>query len=128
MTVDTIGNIYYTKINFLKPNQWKNITVVTSKFHLARTKYLMNKILGQDYTIKYVTTKNGIYLLRLLYQKHVELRLLKLSKFLLDDISDGDDASIATVLNTKHPGYSVNPEYSVDELFAMTSRQWHHRK
>ena len=37
---DTLGNAYFTKINFLNPAHWKKFLVVTTDFHVVRTKYL----------------------------------------------------------------------------------------
>ena len=36
---DTLGNAYFTKVNILEPNNWKNVLVITSDFHLERTKW-----------------------------------------------------------------------------------------
>jgi len=45
----TLANAYYTKVNVLRPRMWKSIIVVTSEFHVPRTKYIFDKVLGRVY-------------------------------------------------------------------------------
>ena len=35
---DTLGNAFFTKITYLEKYNWKNVIVITSDFHLNRTK------------------------------------------------------------------------------------------
>ncbi|MBI4141534.1 YdcF family protein [Candidatus Woesearchaeota archaeon] len=56
---DTLGNAYLTKINFLKPAKWRNIVVITTDFHMPRTKFLFNKVFGEDYKIRFVGVPSG---------------------------------------------------------------------
>lgn len=122
-SVDTIGNACFTKVEFLAPNQWHNVMVVTSDFHMARSQYLFNKILGPDYSIQYETCKNGLDHEQLIKRKNWEIKLLLLSKQLLDTIPDGDHQAIDTFLSTQHPGYAKNPSYSIDQMLHMIEKQ-----
>ena len=56
---DTLGNAYWSKINFLKPAKWQDIVVVTSDFHIKRAKYLFGKVLGPDYRLSFVGVKTN---------------------------------------------------------------------
>ena len=49
-SMDTVGNAYFSKLFYLDPNRWKKIIVVTSDFHVKRSKFLFEKILF-DYSI-----------------------------------------------------------------------------
>ncbi|MFH1212445.1 MAG: YdcF family protein, partial [Candidatus Woesearchaeota archaeon] len=51
---DTLGEAYFLKVKFLEPRRWFDIAVVTSEFHLQRTRYLFNKVLGKNFDIEFV--------------------------------------------------------------------------
>jgi uncharacterized SAM-binding protein YcdF (DUF218 family) len=51
----TLKNAQYLKDLFLTPHHWCNIIVVTSGFHLPRTQYIFDKILGPAYQISYIS-------------------------------------------------------------------------
>ena len=41
---DTLGNLFFTKLEHLVPNNWKNCVVVTSDYHVKRVEFLCKKI------------------------------------------------------------------------------------
>ena len=54
---DTIANGYFSYVNFSKIRNWKNIIVITSNFHLLRTKFIFNWIYSMEnknYNIKFI--------------------------------------------------------------------------
>lgn len=53
---DTIGNAYYAKKLYFIPRKEKEGWVVTSDFHLERTKFIFEKIFGPDYSLKFYPT------------------------------------------------------------------------
>ena len=60
---DTIGNALFAKLHHIDPRGLSNLLVVTSKFHMPRTKYIFEWILGLDnqrdkYTVQYAETEN----------------------------------------------------------------------
>ncbi len=50
-SVDTIGNFYFTKRQFLEPCGWAHVGIVTTPWHAFRSQWLAEHILGPDYTI-----------------------------------------------------------------------------
>ncbi len=48
---DTVSNAECTKQDFLEPNKWKNIVLVTSDFHLPRAAYIFEKALREGYAV-----------------------------------------------------------------------------
>ena len=56
---DTIGNAYFVRL-ILKDKNMFQITVVTSDYHMRRTKYIFNKILGDEFIIEYVSSKRKV--------------------------------------------------------------------
>jgi len=113
---DTIGNAYFTKINFIANKKWNKIIIVTSKYHLKRTKYIFKKIFGLNYKVRFVGINNYKNLEKLKKEIKQENKLLKFTKQWFDKIKDGDDKKIKNILLKEHPGYSKNPKYSIKEL------------
>ena len=116
---DTIGNAYFTKIDFLKPNNLRNIVIVTSDFHMERTKYIFQKILGLKYQMDFVEAPSELTQKEFENRNKVEEKILFDIKKWLDEIKDGDDDKIKELLYTKHPGYAKNPEISKEDAIRM---------
>jgi uncharacterized SAM-binding protein YcdF (DUF218 family) len=49
---DTVGDAYFTKVNLAIPNAWKRICVVTSDYHVARTREIFEFVYGGDFTVE----------------------------------------------------------------------------
>ncbi len=84
---DTIGNAYYVKKLFFIPRGEKEAIIITSDFHMARTKYIFNKIFGPTYKLTFIETLSGITDQRILERQQ---KLLKKTKELLARMRDGD--------------------------------------
>ena len=114
---DTIGNAYFTKINILEPNNWNNITVVTSDYHLSRSKYVFEKILGSNYQIDFVSAPSNLSASELAIIDLKEQAKIALIKLWLNDtvIGDGNDDAIKKILYSKHPAYSVISTISLED-------------
>ncbi|MBU4331762.1 YdcF family protein [Patescibacteria group bacterium] len=54
---DTIGNAYYAKKLYFIPRKEKSALVITSQFHLERTKFIFKKIFGTRYQLKFVSIR-----------------------------------------------------------------------
>lgn len=109
-SLDTLGGAYFTKINFAEKNNWSKIIVVTSDFHMQRTRYLFKKVYGQKYKMKFIEAPHNLSEKE--FVKTRERKFLALEKNWLFSIKDGDTQGIKNFLYTKHPGYSkkIQPE------------------
>lgn len=56
---NTIENLLYSK-NIVKKHNWKYIIIVTSDFHILRTKYIFRKLFGRKYKAIFVPVKTFI--------------------------------------------------------------------
>ncbi len=119
---DTIGNAYFTKVDILEKNNWKNIVVVTSLFHLPRTKLIFDTVLGPEYLIDYVPADDRLGEEERTARSAGEQKTTELLKKTLLIMSPGDTAAVGELLFKKHPGYSVNPEISFEQLKQMLGR------
>lgn len=49
---DTVGDAYFTKINIALSLNWKNLCVVTSDYHVKRTKEIFSFIYGNNFSVE----------------------------------------------------------------------------
>lgn len=85
---DTISNAYSTKINFLKPNNWKKIIVVTSNYHKLRTEYIFKKVLGKEYNTKIITARTGFTNKKLRNELKSERKKFNFTKYFFDKFNE----------------------------------------
>ena len=102
---DTIGNAYFTKVNVVDKNKWKDLIIVTSIDHLERTKYCFEKIYGWDYNIQYIAAKHGLSQKELKKVMRLERIFLYLTQRHLRNIKSGDTESLKKMLFKKHVMY-----------------------
>lgn len=121
---DTLGNAYFVKVSILEKNNWKNIIVVTSDYHLPRAKIIFDTVLGPDYTIEYVESKNIFTEEEKQVWKESEAKTIEVSNKIIniDIIKPGDTEAIKNILFIIHPGYAKTPTVSFEELEKMLGR------
>ena len=110
---DTLGNVFFTKLQFLEEHGWYNIAVVTSDYHKDRVAFLCQKILGSDYSTEVIGVDAELSAdEREERMKHEQNKLMYI-KECLNDIADGDHNQIANMILHEHPGYRDDPEVRV---------------
>lgn len=105
-STDTIGNIFFVKQNILKPKRWKKLIVVTSDFHMERVKYLLKKILGNGYKIRFVKSKAFSIPILIYRWLGYEKDFISLTKAFFKNIRNGNDKKIKEIIDKIHPLYS----------------------
>lgn len=116
---DTIGNAFFTKIDYLEKNDWKQVMVVTSDFHLKRTKCVFDHVLGPQYAIEYYPVLLDLSADEKQEKEAQETNTTNILRALMRDMPSGDTGAIREAMYRKHPGYAVNPEISFDQLREM---------
>ena len=58
ISYDTIGNAFFSKHNFIDPMDIKKFIVITSQFHMKRTKFIFNWIFDSKYNILFHASNN----------------------------------------------------------------------
>ena len=102
---DTLGNAYFTKVDILKPLDFKRIAILRGPNHSEdRINYIFNKVLGPDYNIHII--KRSEYRPE---ENERERKSLVVLKSWFDDVKDGDDENIYKIILKKHPAYSSDP-------------------
>jgi len=115
-SMDTVGNAYFTKKNILQPKKWKNIILITSEFHMRRTKIIFNFILGKEYNIKYVKAPSKLNILKLISKFKLESKFIKFIHEWVDLTRKGEDEYLAKWLFTNHPAYSKESKYTTENI------------
>ncbi len=100
---DTIGNAFFTKKNFLLPNKWSRMIVVTSIFHVARARFIFRKVLGKPYTVRFIHSRRVLSKESFKKRIHLERGLLIMTKLFASLVADGDMQAIDNFL--KSPFY-----------------------
>ena len=106
-SLDTIGNAFFTKKNFLLPNNWRSIIVVTSIFHVSRAKFIFCKVLGKSYKAKFVSAVRVLSDKAFREKVIAERGLAILTRLLGTLIADGDMEAIENFLRNS-PIYKVH--------------------
>lgn len=104
---DTAGQAFFIKRDILKPQGWKSILVVTSDYHVPRTKEIFNHILGPEYTIGYAESKAAFQSIPFwnLIRQIKEKRSLRTFLNMFGNIRQGDDEAISKIMFEKHKLY-----------------------
>ena len=119
---DTVGNAYFVKVNYLEKNNWRNVVIVTSDFHLERTKLIFDLVLGHEYKAEYVPVSHGFSSEEKKYRDGIEIKTVSVLKEIVGSIEPGDTEAVREMLFTRHPGYAKNPEISLEQLKQMLGR------
>lgn len=116
---DTIGNAFFAKKQYLEPNNWKNIIIVSSDFHGERALFIFGKVLGNEYHFQFDGSRSGLSA-QLMYEKYKkEQTHLFVAKQFFDGIKPGDDEGIKKKLYEEHPGYAEYSRISKEEFKNM---------
>ncbi|MEK6959740.1 MAG: YdcF family protein [Nanoarchaeota archaeon] len=122
---DTIGNAYFTRKNLLEPNNWKNIIVVTSEYHIPRARYIFQKILRKDNRVEMIAADSHLTAEEARQKSVEEEKIMALTKQWLDWIEDGDVEEITRFMTETHPAYAKNPKITKQELKRMLLTSQH---
>jgi len=90
---DTITDMFFTKLDYLKPNDWKKNIVVSSEWHLPRLSMVFDRVLGENYYTRLFGSHDleGEELRRAKIKEHIYYIL---DRFVLFNVKSGDDKAI----------------------------------
>lgn len=104
-SMDTLGNIYFTKKHIAEPHGWRNLTIVASDEHLPRARYLCEKICGDEYELEYRQSERVLsdedYAKELVHERNS----LAITRKWFGEVANGDDAEIWRLVQLTHPAY-----------------------
>jgi uncharacterized SAM-binding protein YcdF (DUF218 family) len=118
---DTIGNAYFVLRRFLEPNDWMSIRVVTSDFHIQRTAWVFQKVLGLGYDVAFSPAPSELDHTTIAARAREESDISTFLMEWLGPIPDGDPIALARLIWQEHPGYAPEPAVSKAEIQARVS-------
>lgn len=104
--LDTVGNAFFVRKNFLERNKWNNVIIVTSIFHVPRAKLVFRKVLGKPYVTRFAPSVRVLSDRMFNKKLQAEKGLLLLTRFLSALVADGDMQAIGNFLD-KNPLYAA---------------------
>jgi hypothetical protein len=108
---DTVGNAYFTRVIHTDPRHWRKLAIITSEFHMQRTREIFKWIFGLDdpkpsYQLDFINvTDTGIDRRIILPRIDKEQKDLEKLLRLKGGISNLEE--FHTWLFTKHEAYAV---------------------
>jgi uncharacterized SAM-binding protein YcdF (DUF218 family) len=99
---DTVGDAFFTKTNIVKKKNWNKLLVVTSLYHVERTKIIFDFIYGSNYSIT-VEASDDIISDDLIKREEKSTRSFKLT---FKNVETGNDIQIYNALRKLHPYYN----------------------
>ena len=113
---DTIGNAYFVRRQFLEPNGWSSIRVVTSDFHVPRTTWVFQKILGAAYDVSFSPASTELDATVIAARARAEGDIITFLMEWIGPITEGDRGAIERFIHEEHPGYARNASVSREEI------------
>ncbi len=99
---DTVGDAYFTKKNIMIPYNLKNLCVITSSYHIFRTRRIFNLIYGNNYDINFF----GVKIFPPFSSLLKEFKSLKTFENTFSKVLSGDDKIIGETIRNNHPYYN----------------------
>lgn len=99
---DTVGDAFFTLTNVILPHQWKNIAVVTSGYHLGRTREIFTFIYGRHCGLRFEPADNRVDPAL----ERSEVASMGAFRSTFAEVEPGDLDKIYNRLLTRHPFYN----------------------
>lgn len=102
-SVDTLGNLYYTKKNILLACSWFNIGLVSTPWHVFRSTWLAEIVLGPDFEVTGYASDHPFEWTDKEIDRSEKYNkdLLAKTRLQLQDVEPGDHEAIAPFLGKK---------------------------
>ena len=113
---DTIGNAYFVGRRILEPNGWSSIRVVTSDFHVPRTTWVFQKVLGPAYDVSFSPASTELDATVIAARARAEGDIITFLMEWIGPIAEGDRNAVDRFIHQEHPGYAPSPAVSREEI------------
>ena len=108
-SMDTLGNAVFSKKMIEKMAGVRAVTVITSEFHLERSRYIFESVFGSSFDITLVGAKSTKSEESLAQRQQFEQKTLSVIKRIFRSLTPGDDAELERVFDKLHPLYAKDP-------------------
>ena len=113
---DTIGNAYFVRTQWLDPNGWTSIRVVTSDFHVPRAAWVFGKVLGSAFDIAFSPASSERFSRSVGVRAREESDIARFLSEWLGHLPDGNMELLERFIREQHPAYSAHPAMTKAQL------------
>jgi len=113
---DTIGNAYFVHRRYLEPNGWTALRIVTSDFHVPRTTWVFQKLLGSAYDVSFSPASSELDATIIAARARAEGDIITYLMEWIGTIPDGDRDAVERLIWEQHPGYATAPTVSKEKI------------
>lgn len=110
ISLETVGELIFTKLGILNPRNWKDIVIITGKDHSFRVREEARYLL-KDFNIEYGAVNEESF-----DEIEKQRKSLEAFKKTFGEVDFENDYQILDALLSKHPYYNKNPEYFRSKL------------
>jgi uncharacterized SAM-binding protein YcdF (DUF218 family) len=111
---DTIGNAYFVEREHLAPHGWTSLRVVTSDFHVPRTAWVFEKVLGPSYDVAFSPATTELDGTVIAARARAEGDITTFLMEWIGPIRAGDRDSVERLIWEEHPAYATNPALTTE--------------
>ena len=97
---DTVGDAVFTKRNLVNPYRWRSVLVVTTNYHVNRTREIFSFIYGRNVDVAGAESPDSAALVT------SEAKSLEAFRSTFNGVPAGNDEAIYQRLRTAHPFYN----------------------
>src|SRR5918999_5158747 len=102
---DTIGNAYFVMRRHLEPNGWTSIRIVTSDFHVPRTTWVFQKVLGSAFDVSFSPASTELDATVIAARARIEGDIITFLMEWIGPMAEGDRGAVEHFIRNEHPGY-----------------------
>ena len=113
---DTIGNAYFVARRHLEPNGWSSVRVITSDFHVPRTSWVFERILGPDYDVAFSPATTELDGTIISARARAEGDITTFLMEWIGGIPAGDRDAVDQFIRGQHPAYASPAAMTFEEL------------
>lgn len=106
---DTIGNAYFVRTQWLDPNGWTSIRIVTSDFHVPRAAWVFGKVLGSAFDLSHSPASSERFGRSVGVRAREESDIARFLSEWIGHLPDGDVEAIGRFITEQHPAYAAHP-------------------
>ena len=107
LSEDTVQNAYFSRTLHIDPMGLNRFTIVTSKFHMERSRHIFDWVFGPGYQINCASASDEEINEADLYgRKQIELELLNFHSTVLNEIPSGDLLQLHQFIFDKSSNYA----------------------
>ena len=113
---DTIGNAYFVARDHLAPHGWTSLRIVTSDFHVPRTAWVFDKVLGPAYDVAFSPATTELDGTVIAARARAEGDITTFLMEWIGPIEAGDRDAVERLIWEEHPAYAPSSALTTQSI------------